>query len=329
MHLTQRQEEVARLMANGLNRSLIAETLGISVSSVDKSIRILKIKFGAANQIELGLRCSQYVAQTDDVLPRATTGPLRRADTPDARASGELPESFAAAPDFNTLFQALLTQLRPMGVTHATYSQIQKVGDRGIKHIATHWSFPKDVTFDMSIPPEENLAFKHALTNWDPMPLDLEELSRSNLYDFLPANIQRQNDVFRAAGLSRGVTYVLPGGHAAERLVLSVLFQNASQDTFNAFIADHLKPVHALLLQFRNAHFDMAKPTIRLARDDVTIMEHLCEGKPVSEIADLLGTSRRALDRTLVRLRAAFGVTTNAAAASAFTQDRLAPRLPF
>lgn len=330
MSLTQRQENVARLVSKGASRTTISEQLGVSVSSVDKTIRILKTKLNASNQMELVVRCARHFQNADNRMSGPMAGRLDRHSPDQSDAIGSIGPAFSGVETFDDLFAAFMTQLSPFGITHITYSHIRHDAETGkIDHLGSRWSFPEEVTFDMSIPAEDNFALKHAVNSWLPAPLDLEELIQSELYSYLPENIRRQNEIFCAAGLCRGVTLVLPGRVHAERLVLSVLLQHATRLRFEAFLNENLVNVQVIAMQFRNVHISLGKSGAALSRDEKAAIDKLADGQSVMEIADEMKVSRRAVDRLLSQVRTAYQARTNSAAVAAHVRCKLVPELPF
>lgn len=325
MSLTPRELEAARLIANGANRASLSETMAISLSTVDKLLRALKTKLDVHTQTELVVAASDYLRNhpgkgglTTGVLsarPRPTKTP------PDAPA-------FDKTETIDALFEALHTALHPFGITHITCSRIRKRDMGGIEHMATRWSFPEGIGFDRSISPEENLAFKHAIANWAPAPLDLEAILASDFYSLIPENIRAQNEVYCAAGLVRGITYTLPGCTLSERLVISVLLQHISRAAFGQILESKMTEIGSVLLAFRNALMGFAVPTVRLHPREEALMQHLAGGAAsLDEAADALGISRRAVDRLLASVRTAFGSPTNLAAMAAWHENRNSPAL--
>ncbi|MGR3491984.1 MAG: LuxR C-terminal-related transcriptional regulator [Shimia sp.] len=325
MKLTQREMEVGHCVAEGLGRQTIADRLNVSLSSIDKHLRVLKDKFEAANHADLALRLGAYLA--GDGAP--TTGALDRKPSDTAPAEAP-PLPYEEAATFEALFPRMAPRLRPFGITHVTYSHIRLGPDPGgITHLNTRWNFPPQVAFDFSIPPAENFAFKHAAQSWAPAPLDLSALMASEIYDFLPQNIREQNDAFVAAGLVRGVTYVLPAIAPTDRLVVSVLLQDVSASDFAQFLAAQLPAVQVALMDFRHAHVALARPTIELPPDVAAALAHLGDGRSSDEIGGAMGISRRAVDRLLQTAREALAASTNAGALATWLRDRLSPDLPF
>lgn len=322
--LTAREKEAAQLIAEGANRADIARRTAVSVSTVDKRIRSLKTKLGARGQIDLVIRCR------DMVLAGGENAPLMRDPIAYQRdVAAPSVARFADAEDIEALFAALLEVLAGLGVTHAAYSHVRKVGDEPIIHIATRWSFPPDVGFDMSIPPDENLAFRYAMQNWSPAPLDLEAMRAAEFYDLVPEAIRAQNAVFEKAGLVRGLTYPLPGLTHEDRLVLSVLWQHVSAPRFQRHVAEDADTIHLVLLAFRSAHVGLARPRVALQPREMRMLREISEGAAPEEAAASLGLSRRAGDRLLASVRDAYGVPSNAAAVASYLQDRWMPVLPF
>lgn len=320
--LTRREAEASAVLAEGCGRAELAERLSVSVSAADKLVRSLKMKMGAGNRSELALRCRERAEGAHLHTPmreRIATVPNR------ARSGG----NFSDAKTIDDLFGRLLAALRPFGVTDVAYSHIRRDNNGVIEHLASRWSFPPEVTFDYSIPANENPAFKSAMSDWTPMPLDLEAMMASDFYSYVPNAIRRQNDVFVAAGMVRGVTFALPGLSVRDRLVLSALLRHADPQRFGRFLEGDLGRVQILVTAFRNAHVDMAKPRLSLTEREATTLRHLAEGRSIDEAAEAQGISRRAADRALEGARSATGRAHNAGAVAAWLQDRAEPALPF
>lgn len=319
--LTHREREAAALLARGQGRRELAEALAISVSGADKLVRSLKVKLGAANRGDLALRCREIVEDR----PSGTPLEQRVRTVPEAGAEGAFHEAW----DIDDLFARLIGALEPLGITHVVYSHIRRDSDGGIAHLATRWSFPPDVTFDYTIPAEQNLAFRHAMENWAPAPLDLEAMAASDLYDHVPEAIRRQNEIFLAAGMVRGVTFALPGLTVHDRLVLSTLMRYASAPRFQDFLRLGLDRASVIITAFRNAHVGLARPRIALEAREREAVIALSEGLSGDTVAARLGVSRRAADRILAEARKALGSPTNAGAVAAFLRAEAEPPLPF
>ena len=320
--LTRREEEASAVLAEGCGRTELAERLSVSVSAADKLVRSLRAKLGASNRAELALRCRERMEGKRPARPMANGVANAR---PDPAPNG----NFTDAATIDALFARLLAALEPLGVTHIAYSHIRQGRDGTIEHLASRWSFPPDVTFDLSIPADENLAFKHAMAHWEPAPLDLEAMMASEFYDFVPGPIRRQNDVFVAAGLVRGVTFTLPGLGVADRLVLSVLLRHADAERFAAFVEREMERAHAILTAFRHAHVGLARRRLALADREIAMLGALADGLSIDAAAAALGISRRAADRALEGARLATGRGHNAGAVAAWLRDEAEPVLPF
>lgn len=320
--LTRREEEASAILAEGCGRAELAERLGVSVSAADKLVHALKAKLGAANRSELALRCRE---RREAGPAKVTTNAGLRVARPGAPGG----TGFADADTIDELFARLVATLEPLGVTHVAYSHIRQSGAGPIEHLASRWTFPPEVTFDMSIPPDENLAFKHAVTSWEPVPLDLEAMMASDIYSYVPEPIRRQNDVFVAAGLVRGITFALPGLGLDDRLVLSMLLRDAGAARFAAFLRDDAERAHLIALTFRHAHVALARPHLALNEREHAVLGHLADGMSIDEAAEALGISRRAADRVLEGARAATGRSHNTGAVGAWLRDRAEPHLPF
>ena len=330
MQLTKRQLDVARLVAKGRPRVDIAQELAISVSTVDKLVRALKDRFDITTQAELTLCCANYLAHPQSWDREPTTGVLKRQRKAPAGQDAQANGSFADTADFDALFALLQQRLAQYGVTHVSYSHITRGRvDGSIVHLATRWSFPKDLTFDFAIPPEENLAFKHAMVSWDSVPMDLEQMAGSDLYQYVPENIRAQNDRFIKAGLVRGMTSVLPGLNTQDRLVLSVILQNAPRAVFDTFLAQSVDAVGAVLMQFRHAHLALAHHRTQLSDKEKAVLDHYADGQGPDQIAETLGISRRAVERIMHDVRVAYHAPTNAAAVACCVRERYCPSLPF
>ena len=324
--LTNREREAATALAAGRGRADLAAGMAVSLSTVDKLIRSLKTKLGATSQVDLAMRCRAQVE---------TDAPVRARERVETSVIGHsLPErpadaAFAHARTLSALFDALHALLAPFGITHCAYSHVRARADGSIEHLNSRWSLPPDVTFDHTIPPEENLAFRHAMASWVPAPLDLEAMAASEIYAFVPEAIRQQNARFIEAGFARGVTFALPGLGHRDRLVLSALMRHASAGVLEGFMRNGVDPVRNVLTDFRNAHVALAVPRRRLRPRDEAVVRLLADGRTIDAIAEALGISRRATDRALARARDALDSPTNAGAVATFLRDRAEPALPF
>ena len=321
--LTERERQIVTLIGTGEGRGGIAERLGLSLSTVDKHLRGLRDKLGATSQTDLAVKAAALAADTER-LPRTPTGHDLRSLKPEGAPPTP---GFTGIGDFETLFAALHAALAPFGITHVVYSLIALDG-AAIRHVSTRWSFPEEIRFDLSIPAEENPAFLHAARSWSPAPLDLEAMAASDLYAYVPAAVRAQNDHFIAAGMARGITFVLPGCAPAERLVLSTLMRHASPEAL-ARAVGAIDAMHGILMQFRHAHVALAVPRFALEPRAEAVMQGLAEGLSPDAVAARHGISRRAVDRALAEARAIVGAETTTGAVALWQADRMRPDLPF
>lgn len=328
MELTNRENDVALLVSKGADRNLIAHELSISLSTVDKLVRSLKTKLGAANQSELVIKSAHHIEAGNKIPDEHTIGTLRVHDNEQGQEH-ERPPGFADAKDFDGLFSLLHDQLAPFGITHIVHSHIGINQFGAIEHFHTRWSMPAHLQFDNSIPPNENLAYRHAMTNWEPAPLDLEMMVASEFYDFVPENIRKQNDIFIQEGLIRGVTITTPGLNHQQRLVTSLIMQNAPPEALGTLVQKNMSDIHFIVSAFRNAHVGLATTENAIGAKQKALLEQLIEGHAINEAATHCDISRRAADRYLSEVRDTFNVRTNIAAIAAYLSAKSAMQLPF
>lgn len=325
MILTQREQQVAALIASGVSRRDLAGRLNLSYSTVDKYLRVLKDKFDASSFSDLVVKSIEW-RESPGLGPPVENGPLNL-HTDKAGRPG-MQSSFSGAATFEELFVALLGRMNLFGATHLVHSHLRRHSDGSIEHLASRWSLPPDVSFDMSISANENLSFKLAFAGETTMPIDLDAMRRSEIYGFVPDHIKAQNNRFLSAGLARGVTFFLPGIGPSDRLVTSLLFQNMPANRFSATLA-HAPEMLEIVLQFRNVHMKMVRPRISLPQKSEQLFLLLMAGEDLAAASEKLGISRRAADRHLALGRDMYGVGSNLAALARFVADQTLPRLPF
>lgn len=326
MTLTVRERQIASLIASGVSRQDLPARLCVSYSTVDKHLRQLKDKLDAPSFSALVVRSIEW---RDAAASARSTEPgalVLHPETPTiADASSG---SFAAARNFDELFVALHATLAPFGATHLVHSHVRRRPDGAVEHLSSRWSLPEGVAYDMSIPAEENLSFKMAFSGETIVPLDLEAMQRSEIYDFVPAQIRAQNTRFLSAGLARGITFFLPGIAASDRLITSALFQNVTSGQFGAAVEQAPRMLETVL-RFRNAHLSLATNATRLPDKTAQLVMLMADGLEFPEAIDRLGMSRRAADRHLAIGREVFGVRSNTALIARVWQARTEPNLPF
>ncbi len=295
-------------------------------STVDKYLRQLKDKLDAADFPALVIRAIAW---------RDAAGAGRPMDPAALRLHGQRPGDTEARPrgffdaaSFDELFGMLLEALAPFDVTHVVHSHVRRRRDGGPEHMASRWSLPDSVSFDMSIAAEENLSFKLAFSGETILPLDLEAMQRSEIYSFVPAHIRAQNERFLKVGLARGITLRLPGPGPADRLVTSALFQNLTAERFASRVEQAPRMLE-IVLRFRNAHISLARPRAALPEKAHQLLVLLSGGMEPDAAAERLGMSRRAADRHLAIGRKIPGAGSNLSAVAQFATDEVAPRLPF
>ena len=326
MSLTPREEQIASLIAGGASRRDLAGRLNLSYSTVDKYLRQLKDKLHAADFPALVIRAIAWRDAAGAARPMDPAGLRLHPETPGEPETR--PRGFFGAASFDELFGMLLEALAPFDVTHVVHSHVRRRRDGVIEHMASRWSLPDDVSFDMSIAAEENLSFKLAYSGETMMPLDLEALQRSEIYSFVPAHIRAQNERFLKVGLARGITFLLPGPGPADRLVTSALFQNLPAERFASRVEQAPRMLE-IALRFRNAHLALARPTAALPEKTELLLVLLSGGMEPEAAAARLGMSRRAADRHLAIGREVLGARSNLSAVAQFATAEVAPPLPF
>ena len=329
--LTNRELQVARLVAQGLTRRDMAQALSITVSAIDKLVHALKAKLGAASHPLLVVRCADLLAERGQAAAGRTTGPLVAHATPPPSppATTEPATCFDPSAGFDALFSQLGSVLAEFGVTHLAYSHIRAAAPGQIVHLASRWSLPAGVGFDHDIGPSENPTFAYAMAQWAPLPLDLAAMQADASYRFLPDRVRRQTETYLAAGLVRGVSFPLPGPGLSDRLVLSAILKDVGAERFASVVDRHADRMRLIALDFRNAHVAMARPRFRLTEREALLLDRLAEGHGMDEAARAEGISRRAAERCLAAAREAMGVPTTAALLAAHLRNRSDPVLPF
>ncbi len=326
MTLTNREQQIAALIANGVSRQDLSERLCVSYSTVDKYLRQLKDKLDASSFPALVVRSIEW---RDAAAAARSTEPGSLALQPQSTDGQDASRPrFADARNFDELFGSMQGAIAPFGATHLVHSHVRKRRDGAIEHLASRWSLPDDVSFDMTIPAEENLSFKIAFSGETILPLDLEAMQRLEIYNFVPAKIREQNARFLSAGLARGITFFLPGTGSTDRLITSALFRNATAGQFATSIQNAPRMLE-IALRFRNAHVALARSGMGLPEKTAQLVAMLADGEELGDVGERLGMSRRAIDRHLAVGRDVFGARSNTALIARYLKANAEPRLPF
>lgn len=329
--LSPREMLAAQHLARGANRHDLAQHMHVSLSTADKFIRALKDKLGVKGSGELIVTCAQLLGARQAPADSGLTEGIAKVEAgPQQPPPGALgAERFAQAATFPELFSALEATLAPMGVTAISYSHARIHPGQRVEHLGTRWNFPDGVQYDPAIPLEENFAVRHAFRSWEPFPLDLEALMASDIHPFLSEGIQRQNAIFRAAGLTRGIIYVLPGLGARDRLVCSVIFGGLGQGAFPEHVTKVMAGIYVALLNFRAAHIEISLAQQLPHPPSFELLNLLAEDVPLDEACARLDLGRRTGERLLADAKQASGVRNTAALIARHVTYRLSPTLVF
>ena len=331
--LTDREADAAAILAEGGTRQDVSTRMNISLSTADKHIRALKEKLEVQHHGALTLACARFVANRQQ--PGASGNSAGVSKVSQAKLAAvvqgktDIAAVFEAALTFPDLFAALEQTLRQFEVTAISYSHARLRSDSTILHLGTRWNFPDTVQYDPDIPLEENFAIRHAFKSWEPLPLDLEALMASDMHDFLPRGIQRQNEIFAAAGLLRGLIFVMPGLGADDRLICSTLFGGMTQDRFASQVDRLSGQIYRQLIVFRARHIEISQTRLDLSPVSRALLEKLADGASIELACVELGLSRRTGERLIADARAALKTPTNLSLMAQYTRKRLQPELTF
>ena len=321
--LSARERDVAILVARGASRNLIAETLKVSIHTLDKHLARLRGKLGVKTNAEAAvvLRTAEAIPARQARLPKSAH--LLRQFVP---VSVDAVDDLAGSPSKKVLEDGV-ELLRPMSFdarwakfhrhihaydgTHAMFALLERAEDpTGDVAVEAFWSLP--APFGESIVgagrPHANPVLARVRQSHAPFATDIEA-EVLPLAEHLPQEAVHHAQRLVDAGLGRGLTVPVIGLPTSYYGAVSIIFKDMTRPKFVELMGNNQATLTLLAHYFATASVPSALAEVRagLSSEERELLQLVSQGASLREAAVKLRCSHRSAERLAARARNALG----------------------